>query len=105
MTATSVLRLAGGPQGPQLRDERGPEGPRLRPALALVLALVVLPVAARAEDGYDLWLRYAPIEIATLRDTYRRAIAGVVVQQSPATAAIVSKELAHGLEGDRKSTR
>ena len=64
-----------------------------------MLALVVLPVAARAEDGYDLWLRYAPIENATLRDTYRRAIAGVVVQQSPATAAIVSKELARGLEG------
>jgi len=65
----------------------------------VVLALAAFPSAAWAEDGYDLWLRYAPIENATQRDTYRRAIAGVVVQQSPATAAIVSKELARGLKG------
>ena len=52
-----------------------------------------------AEDGYDLWLRYAPIESAPLRDAYRQAIAGVVVQQSPGTATIVSKELARGLRG------
>ena len=55
--------------------------------------------AARAEDGYGLWLRYAPIEDARLRDAYRRAIAGVVVQQSTATAAIVSNELTRGLKG------
>ena len=66
--------------------------------LALVLVLAVVPAAARAEDGYDLWLRYAPIENAALRNAYRQAIAGVVVQQSPSTAAIVSKELAVGLE-------
>ena len=49
----------------------------LRPlrTLALILALAVCPAPARAEDGYDLWLRYAPIESAPLRDAYRRAIA------------------------------
>ena len=56
-------------------------------------------VTARAEDGYNLWLRYAPVEDAALRGAYRQAIAGVVVQGSPATAAIVSRELARGLEG------
>jgi alpha-glucuronidase len=66
------------------------------PALILVAALV--PATAHAEDGYALWLRYAPIENAQLRTAYRQAIAGVVVQQSPATAAIVSKELTTGLE-------
>ena len=56
--------------------------------LAVFLALVALPVAAHAEDGYELWLRYAPIESVPLRDAYRQAITGLVVQQSPATAAM-----------------
>ena len=67
--------------------------------VALSLVLAAVPVVTWAEDGYDLWLRYAPIEDARLRDAYRRAIAGVVVQQSPATAAIVSNELTRGLKG------
>ena len=37
-------------------------------ALILGLALVVAP-AARAEDGYDLWLRYKPVE-ASVRAAY-----------------------------------
>jgi len=67
--------------------------------LAVFLALGAGPAAARAEDGYDLWLRYAPIESAPLRDAYRQAIAGVVVQQSPATGAIVTKEVTRALKG------
>ena len=65
--------------------------------LAFVLTFALAPTPARAEDGYDLWLRYAPIDNVSLRDAYRRAIAGVIVKQSPATAAIVSQELARGL--------
>ena len=65
--------------------------------LAFVLTFALAPTPARAEDGYDLWLRYAPIDNVSLRDAYRRAIAGVIVEQSPATAAIVSQELARGL--------
>src|SRR5687768_5334705 len=65
--------------------------------VALSLALAAVPVVTWAEDGYDLWLRYAPIESAPLRDAYRKAIAGVVVQQSAGTATIVSTELARGL--------
>ena len=75
---------------------------RFRTTLALVLALTALtalPATARAEDGYNLWLRYARIENVALRNTYRQAISGVVVQGTPATAAIVSRELARGLEG------
>jgi alpha-glucuronidase len=71
----------------------------VRAYVACVLALATLPAAARAEDGHDLWLRYARIESAAVRDAYRQGIAGVVVQQSPATGALVSKELARGLEG------
>ena len=65
--------------------------------LVFLLTGMLVPTAARAEDGYDLWLRYAPIENISLRDAYRQTIAGVIVQQSPATAAVVSQELARGL--------
>jgi len=65
--------------------------------LIVLLTGILVPTAARAEDGYDLWLRYAPIENISLRDAYRQRIAGVIVQQSPASAGIVSQELARGL--------
>jgi alpha-glucuronidase len=71
----------------------------LRPALLVIVALAAVPAVVHAEDGYDLWLRYAPIENTTLRDAYRQAVAGIVVQQSPATGAIVTKELQRGLKG------
>jgi alpha-glucuronidase len=73
-------------------------GRPFRCTVGLLLTLVTLPAVARAEDGYALWLRYAPIENAQLRAAYRQTLAGVVVQQSPPTAAIVSRELALGLE-------
>ena len=34
--------------------------------MAMVMAMLALPV--RAEDGYDLWLRYAPAEQARAAD-------------------------------------
>ena len=40
-------------------------------ALVLILAALAAPTAARAEDGYALWLRYAPIDSAPLRAAYR----------------------------------
>ncbi len=61
--------------------------------LAVFLMLISAPAAVRAEDGYDLWLRYAPIESAPLRDAYRQTIAGFVVQQSSETAAIVTERV------------
>jgi len=44
-----------------------------RSILAVVLALAAAPAAIPAEDGYDLWLRYAPIEHAALRAGINRA--------------------------------
>ena len=73
--------------------------------LASGLTLAAAAAPAHAEDGYDLWLRYAPIESAPLRDAYRQAIAGVVVQQSPATATIVSNELTRGAQGAARRRR
>jgi alpha-glucuronidase len=63
--------------------------------LALALAA---PLPAAAEDGYDLWLRYAP-----LADDRRQRAAGrfrrvVTTEQSPATTVAVD-ELRRGLSG------
>ena len=72
---------------------------RFSSTLAVFLVLAALPATARAEDGYQLWLRYAPVESAPLRDAYRQAIAGLVVQQTPATGAIVTREVTRALKG------
>jgi hypothetical protein len=38
------------------------------PLLALLLlAALIVPTRARAEDGYDLWLRYRPVEASWQR--------------------------------------
>ena len=69
----------------------------VRSAGALGFGLALLGVArpARAETGYDLWLRYAPIENAERRAEYRAAFRSIVIplrmQNSP---VVVELELA-----------
>ncbi len=65
--------------------------------LALVL-LAAFP-AARAEDGYDLWLRYRPLP-PQWSATYRRSLNQLVVPPSSSkTLDIVQSELLRGLGG------
>ena len=47
---------------------------------------MLLPAAARAEDGYELWLRYHRVADAALLKQYRSAITGLVVSGESATA-------------------
>jgi alpha-glucuronidase len=69
--------------------------------LALFVLAVLLFSASRltAETGYDLWLRYRPIEDAALRDSYRRAISSIVVYPTSPTARAIATELERGLNG------
>jgi alpha-glucuronidase len=67
--------------------------------LKTCLVLAALSGHARAEDGYDLWLRYRPIENVALRDEYRRAITHIVSRQSSPTIRIAVAELQRGLAG------
>ena len=70
--------------------------------LVLLLALAAgtgVPAAARAETGYDLWLRYTPIRDAALRDSYRRTASSVVVTLNSPTGRVIGEELRRGLEG------
>ena len=65
---------------------------------ALLLLAVVAP-CAYAEDGYDLWLRYRPVQGEWL-ETYRAAASEIVPPraQSP-TLEAASSELSRGLGG------
>ena len=64
--------------------------------LLLALGLLGLVPAAGAEDGYDLWLRYAAAD-AQHRSAYQTAITQVVAATDSATLQAAHTELRRGL--------
>jgi alpha-glucuronidase len=64
--------------------------------LCLAAGLLLAPLAARAEDGYDLWLRYRPLPEA-MRGEPR--IPGPPLKASSPTLDIAYGELRRGLAG------
>jgi len=67
--------------------------------IGLVLGLATaLPVCARAEDGYRLWLRYDRLPERAI-DAYRRRLTSVVVPGGSATFDAIRTELVDGLSG------
>ncbi|MFW5972449.1 MAG: alpha-glucuronidase family glycosyl hydrolase [Bacteroidota bacterium] len=54
---------------------------------------------ATAEDGYELWLRYHPIDDAALLHAYRAAATEIVLEGDSPTLAAAQAELARGLAG------
>jgi alpha-glucuronidase len=69
-------------------------------ALAAAFAALALPCAAQAEDGYQLWLRYAPLEgpaLERLRAFDPRVVEEVSDPDSVQTMDAAAKELAEGL--------
>jgi alpha-glucuronidase len=65
----------------------------------VVLVAVLWGGSARAEDGYELWLRYPAVADAALLAHYRSSISGLLIQGGSATTAIVRDELQRGLRG------
>jgi alpha-glucuronidase len=65
----------------------------------ILLLLLVCCSFVRAENGYDLWLRYVPIKNKALLLEYKKQIASPVVIGSSPTADIARKELAVALIG------
>jgi alpha-glucuronidase len=49
------------------------------------------------EDGYELWLRYAPIADAAVRDAYRVALTRIVSRASSPTLKVAQDELTQGV--------
>jgi alpha-glucuronidase len=68
-------------------------------ALTLACFLVLHTAAAHAETGYDLWLRYVPVDDSALREAYRRAVTVLVLPSTSATARVTRDELRRGFKG------
>jgi alpha-glucuronidase len=66
--------------------------------LALAAIAILLPSAARAEDGYDLWLRYRPVE-QPLRAHYAAHATAVVQASRGPTIDTAAAELRRGIAG------
>ena len=60
---------------------------------------LLIGLAVQAEDGYSLWLRYAPITNSQTRTAYRNAIKGWQVAGNSPTLTAAKEELQNGLNG------
>jgi alpha-glucuronidase len=67
--------------------------------LSLLPLLFAVASTARAEDGYDLWLRYPQVTDAARLAEYRAAIGGLQMSDSTPTLRAARDELARGLRG------
>ena len=67
--------------------------------LGLLATVLLVTGVARAEDGYDLWLRYHPIEDENTLEHYRTSISEWVVGGQSETLELVRQELRRGLDG------
>lgn len=66
----------------------------------LILILLVFPIiSVKAENGYDLWLRYKPITDQTIGNNYRSSIRELVIEGNSPTIQIAKKELSVALLG------
>lgn len=70
---------------------------RLIALLAFAIALL-LPAHAKAEDGYDLWLRYRPLEAAQ-QMRYRPLATAIVSEEADPTIDRIAAELNTALGG------
>src|SRR5436305_5572811 len=70
----------------------------IKTLLAMLAFLILAPSAARAEDGYRLWLRYDPVE-APARQAYSARATAIVAPGTSPTATAARDELQRGLTG------
>src|SRR5215831_14576227 len=71
----------------------------LRQLAAVLLCLSCAAQLARAEDGYDLWLRYRPIDDAAALASYRSVATQLVVDSDSPTLSAARAELTRALSG------
>jgi alpha-glucuronidase len=73
--------------------------PRTLRSLALAALLLAAAAPLRAEDGYDLWLRYARVQDAARLAEYRATLAHAAVPGASPTLRAARDELRRGLAG------
>jgi alpha-glucuronidase len=66
---------------------------------ALIGLVLVTAVRAEAETGYDLWLRYRPVNDSALRKSYRRTITSLVAPRGSPRVDAAAAELEQGIRG------
>jgi alpha-glucuronidase len=64
-----------------------------------VLVVLLAPATTRAEDGYELWLRYPLVSDPSLLTQYRASISSLLVAGDSVTARAIRDELGRGLRG------
>lgn len=62
------------------------------------LFLLLVPCMLFAEDGYDLWLRYKPVD-NKIASQYRLQIKNILLSGSSETITVIKEELQNGLTG------
>lgn len=68
-------------------------------SVTLLLAIAATAAPLAAESGYDLWLRYHPVDDPALLTSYRAAFAELVMDATSPTAAVTRDELTRGIGG------
>jgi len=61
------------------------------------IILLFCTLSAFSEDGYDLWLRYAPVENVNLQKTYRNQVKSIAFDAKTPTLEAAKSELKTGL--------
>src|SRR4051812_15056707 len=64
----------------------------------IAAALMLIPAPAFAEDGYELWLRYRPVEAGAIA-RYRASATAIVRQGDSPIISAATEELRRGLSG------
>ncbi len=65
----------------------------------LLIIFIFLPALLKAEDGYDLWLRYKKVSNNSLLEQYKKQITSPVVLGSSQTIAIIKTEISKAFSG------
>ena len=65
----------------------------------LIILIILAASIASAEDGYDLWLRYKPVENKTLLLSYREFLKNISITGNSATIQIIKSELTKASKG------
>ncbi len=67
--------------------------------IPVLLILLFCNLNIKAENGYELWLRYLPVDNKTILNSYRQQITAIYTAGTSATMHIVKNELVQGING------
>ena len=72
---------------------------KLAIASILFMTCILCAPGVSGDDGYDLWLKYSPIQDQDLLEHYRSCISSVMVQENSETAELIRNELNRAFSG------